>query len=64
VSFVIRATLANYVFVPVIALVLLLLFHAKPMVATGLLLAAVCPGASYAPPLAGFAKGMCPFQSD
>jgi bile acid:Na+ symporter, BASS family len=56
-SLVTRAALANYIIVPAIALLLLFLFQAQPMVAAGLLLAAVCPGAPYAPPLTGFAKG-------
>lgn len=52
-----RALVANYVFVPGAALALLLLFHASPMVAAGLLVAAVCPGAPYAPPFTSMAKG-------
>src|ERR1043166_1536274 len=38
------AGLANYVIVPLVALGLLLLFHAAPLVAAGFLIAAVCPG--------------------
>lgn len=56
-ALVIRGALANYVVVPATALLLLLMFHAKPMVAAGLLPAAVCPGAPYATPLTGFAEG-------
>lgn len=52
-----RALVANYVIVPGAALALLLLFHASPMVAAGLLVAAVCPGAPYAPPFTSMAKG-------
>jgi BASS family bile acid:Na+ symporter len=52
-----RALLANYVIVPGAALGLLLLFHASPMVAAGFLVAAVCPGAPYAPPFTSMAKG-------
>jgi bile acid:Na+ symporter, BASS family len=52
-----RAGLANYVIVPAAAVVLLLLFHAAPLVAAGFLVAAVCPGAPYGPPLTGIAKG-------
>lgn len=52
-----RALLANYVVVPGAAFGLLLLFHASPMVAAGLLVAAVCPGAPYAPPFTSMAKG-------
>ena len=52
-----RALLANYVIVPGAALGLLLLFHSSPMVAAGFLVAAVCPGAPYAPPFTSIAKG-------
>jgi BASS family bile acid:Na+ symporter len=52
-----RAALANYVCVPVAAVGLLLLFRAHPMVAAGFLIAAVCPGAPYAPPCTAMAKG-------
>lgn len=52
-----RAAVANYVLVPVAALVLLALFQANPMVAAGFLVLAVCPGAPFGPPLAGLAGG-------
>ena len=52
-----RAFLANYILVPGAALGLLLLFHTSPMVAAGILVAAVCPGAPYAPPFTAMAKG-------
>jgi BASS family bile acid:Na+ symporter len=52
-----RAFVANYIVVPAAALGLLLLFHASPMVAAGFLIAAVCPGAPYAPPFTSMAKG-------
>jgi BASS family bile acid:Na+ symporter len=52
-----RALFANYVLVPGTALGLLLLFHTKPMVAAGFLIAAVCPGAPYGPPFTSMAKG-------
>ena len=52
-----RAALANYVIVPAAAVILLLLFHAAPLVAAGFLIAAVCPGAPYGPPLTGIGKG-------
>jgi BASS family bile acid:Na+ symporter len=52
-----RAFVANYVFIPGAAVGLLLLFHARPLVAAGILLAAVCPGAPYGPPFTGIAKG-------
>jgi len=51
-----RAFLANYILVPGAALGLLL-FHTSPMVAAGILVAAVCPGAPYAPPFTAMAKG-------
>jgi BASS family bile acid:Na+ symporter len=54
---VVRAGLANYVIVPAAAVLLLLLFHAAPLVAAGFLIAAVCPGAPYGPPFTGLAKG-------
>jgi len=59
-SLVARAILANYILVPAAAVGLLLLFHANPMVAAGLLVAAVCPGAPYGPPLTAMAKGNVP----
>lgn len=52
-----RAMIANYVLVPLIAVALLLWFQATPMVAAGFLVAAVCPGAPYAPPFTAMAKG-------
>jgi bile acid:Na+ symporter, BASS family len=52
-----RAALANYVLVPVVAIILLLLFQAHPLVAVGFLVLAVCPGAPYGPPFAGIARG-------
>jgi len=54
---VVRAGVANYVIVPAAAVLLLLLFHAAPLVAAGFLIAAVCPGAPYGPPFTGVAKG-------
>jgi len=52
-----RAIIGNYVLVPLISVALLLWFHATPMVAAGFLVAAVCPGAPYAPPFTAMAKG-------
>ena len=52
-----QAALANYVCVPAAAVGLLLLFRAQPLVAAGILIAAVCPGAPYGPPLTAIAKG-------
>jgi BASS family bile acid:Na+ symporter len=54
---VIRAALANYVLVPAAAVGLVLLFHAHPLVAAGVMVVAVCPGAPYAPPFTALAKG-------
>jgi bile acid:Na+ symporter, BASS family len=59
-SLVARAVLANYILVPAAAVGLLLLFRAKPLVAVGFLVAAVCPGAPYGPPLTAMAKGNVP----
>lgn len=56
-ALVLRAALANYVFVPAIVVALLVVFQAHPMVRVGFLLAAVCPGAPYGPPLTAMAKG-------
>lgn len=52
-----RAMIASYFLVPALAVGLLLAFDAKPMVAAGLLIVAVCPGAPYGPPLTNIAKG-------
>jgi bile acid:Na+ symporter, BASS family len=57
---VLACAVANYVCVPAAAVGLLLLFHAKPMVAAGFLVVAVCPGAPYGPPLTGIARGNVP----
>lgn len=54
---VMRAALANYIFVPALAVALLLWFSPCPMVAAGFLLVAVCPGAPYGPPFTALAKG-------
>ena len=52
-----RALVANYALVPAAAVCLLVWFHADSMVAAGLLVAAVCPGAPYGPPFTAVAKG-------
>jgi bile acid:Na+ symporter, BASS family len=54
---VIGAAVANYVVVPAVAVALLLLFNAKPMVAAGFLVLAVCPGAPFGPPFTAIARG-------
>jgi BASS family bile acid:Na+ symporter len=51
------AALANYVAVPAVAVALLLVFDAKPMVAAGFLVLAVCPGAPFGPPFTAIARG-------
>jgi bile acid:Na+ symporter, BASS family len=55
--FVSKAALASYVFVPLAAFGLLIVFQADPIVAAGFLICAVCPGAPYGPPFTGIAKG-------
>jgi BASS family bile acid:Na+ symporter len=52
-----RAAVANYVLVPAVAIALLLLFRAQPLVAAGFLIAAVCPGAPFGPPFTALARG-------
>jgi BASS family bile acid:Na+ symporter len=52
-----RAALANYVCVPAATVGLLLLFGARPMIAAGFLILAVCPGAPYGPPFTAIARG-------
>jgi BASS family bile acid:Na+ symporter len=56
----IRAALSSYVCVPAATVFLLNLVDAHPMVATGFLIMAVCPGAPYGPPLTAVAKGNLP----
>jgi bile acid:Na+ symporter, BASS family len=55
-----RAAAANYLFVPGVAIVLLILFAANPAVAAGFLILAVCPGAPFGPPFAGIARANVP----
>ncbi len=52
-----RSLLASYVGVPAVAVGLLLLFRADPMVAAGFLILAACPGAPFGPPIAVIARG-------
>lgn len=52
-----QAAVANYVLVPAITVGLLVLFSARPMVAAGFLILAVCPGAPFGPPCVKIAKG-------
>jgi BASS family bile acid:Na+ symporter len=53
--------LANYVIVPLVALGLLELFQANPMVSVGFFILAVCPGAPIGPPLTAIARGNVPW---
>ncbi len=55
-----RAAVANYLCVPLAAVILLHLFHAQPMVKVGFLILAVCPGAPFGPPLTAVANGNVP----
>jgi BASS family bile acid:Na+ symporter len=52
-----RGAAANYVCVPAVVIGLLLWFHTPPLVATGFLIVAVCPGAPYGPPFTSLARG-------
>jgi BASS family bile acid:Na+ symporter len=54
---VIRAMLANYLLVPAAAVGLVALFGAEPLVAAGVMVVAVCPGAPYGPPFTAIARG-------
>jgi bile acid:Na+ symporter, BASS family len=55
-----RAAVANYALVPVLAVLLLVMFDAAPMVAAGFLVLAVCPGAPFGPLFAGIARANVP----
>ena len=55
-----RAAVANYLLVPSLTVVLLLLFGVNAMVTAGFLVLAVCPGAPYGPPFAGIARADVP----
>jgi BASS family bile acid:Na+ symporter len=54
---VLRALVANYLLVPAVTLALIFLFNVQPMVAVGILIVAVCPGAPYGPPFNSIANG-------
>ena len=49
--------LSNYVLVPAAALALLMVFRPQPLVAAGVMIVAVCPGAPYGPPFTALARG-------
>src|SRR5262249_37194207 len=55
-----RALVPNYLLVPAVAIALLLLFRANPLVATGFLVLAVCPGAPFGPSFTAIARGNVP----
>src|SRR5262249_61061511 len=55
-----RAAVANYLLVPALAVLLLVMFDAAPMVAAGFLVLAVCPGAPFGPLFAGIARANVP----
>jgi BASS family bile acid:Na+ symporter len=52
-----RALAANYLCVPAITVLLMLIFRPNPYVAIGFLILAVCPGAPFGPPAVAIAKG-------
>jgi len=52
-----RAVLANYVFFPAVAVELLIALNVDPLVAAGILIPAVCPGAPFGPPFTAMARG-------
>ena len=54
------ALLANDLLVPAVTFGLLYVFQADPMVAVGLLVLAVCPGAPVGPPITAVARGSVP----
>lgn len=55
--FVMVGVLVNFVIVPAVTMGLLKLFDPHPLVATGFLILAICPGAPVGPPFAAIAKG-------
>lgn len=52
-----RAVIANYLIIPGITLLIILIFHLSPMVSAGLLILAVSPAAPYALPFTVIARG-------
>jgi len=54
------SVVANFMLVPLVTIGLLTLFDANPMVSTGFLILAVCPGAPIGPPFAAIARGDLP----
>lgn len=56
-AIVLRAAVLNYIFVPGITLVILIIFQPSAMIAAGLLILAACPAAPYGPPFTAIARG-------
>lgn len=56
----VKTLLANYLCVPLITVGLLAVFQPSPMISVGFLVLAACPGAPFAPAIAGLAKGDVP----
>ena len=54
---ILRAVIANYLVVPLLTVVFILVFNVPPMVATGLLILGCTPAAPYGPPFTLFARG-------
>ncbi len=52
-----RAVVVNYLVIPGFTLSVVLMFHVPPMIATGLMILAVCPAAPYGPPFTALARG-------
>jgi BASS family bile acid:Na+ symporter len=55
--FLFRAVIANYLIIPGMTLLIILIFHLSPMVALGLLILAVSPAAPYTLPFTIIARG-------
>jgi bile acid:Na+ symporter, BASS family len=56
----VQAMAGNYLLVPGLAVLLLLWLDVNPMVAAGVLVLAVCPGAPFGPPFVGIARANVP----
>jgi bile acid:Na+ symporter, BASS family len=57
---VVGCVVANYVAVPLVTSLLLFWFETAPLISTGFLILATCPGAPVGPPLTALAKGNLP----
>jgi BASS family bile acid:Na+ symporter len=60
IKLVVLALVANFLLVPAVTVGLLCLFQPEPLIATGFLILAVCPGAPFGPLFAAIAKGDIP----